>query len=334
MEQLFDAFASTLYAGYTAGSGSLVVTSSTGLPSTGTFTVTVLDQTTKAIKNILKCTARSGTTLTVTAEGSDVNCSSGDIVIGGMLSKRSITQILTDWLGYGAYSSLPASGLYAGQRYKCSDGPYELIWTGSVWAAFIAGDKVAVPLASFGSAVWANQQSATVQATNGAILLQETGSVTSAGSIRCYLVTVPSAPYKIWTRLTWSPDRVDGSNLGGICLTNGMSSGAAARLWNLKTNGQSTIYGVSSISSPSFSTIYDPSSVIAGVAVGCSDVWIGIEDDGTNRHYVSCVGGRYSVPIYSEGNTAGITPTYIGIYIRPNDSTDNVNLELTSWLQQ
>lgn len=95
-EQFINLYDSTLNGGYTAGSGTMVVTSASGLPTSGTYSLIVRDQTTKAIKLIFRVASRSGTTLSGAAEGSDVNAASGDLVSGGIATAASMSQALND----------------------------------------------------------------------------------------------------------------------------------------------------------------------------------------------------------------------------------------------
>lgn len=134
-------YSSTLSAGYTAGAGSISVTSASGLPSllsSDTLHLTIVDQTTNLVKLIIKVTAISGTTLTITAESSDTNCSSGDKIYGTMLTVDALAQRRKDMQGYGAIASRPASAsqtLVTGQRYSSNDEypNQEYQWSGSAW---------------------------------------------------------------------------------------------------------------------------------------------------------------------------------------------------------
>lgn len=95
-EQLANLYSSTLAGSYTSGSGSISVSSASGAPATGTFSLTILDQTTGAVKLIYRVASVSGTTFTGAAEGADANASSGDIVIGTMLTAASLQQLFLD----------------------------------------------------------------------------------------------------------------------------------------------------------------------------------------------------------------------------------------------
>lgn len=99
-EVLLNLYQNTLASGYTSGGSSISVTSVSSnitggdsLPSSGSYSVTILDQNTGNPKAVFNVTARSGTTLTTTAE-IDANCSAGDIVIGTVYTKRSLPAIV------------------------------------------------------------------------------------------------------------------------------------------------------------------------------------------------------------------------------------------------
>lgn len=85
METPVNNFSTTLAAGYTSGSGTCSLTSATGLSGApNTYTLGIYDQTTGALTVLLRVTALSGTTATVTAEGTDASANSGDIVVAIM----------------------------------------------------------------------------------------------------------------------------------------------------------------------------------------------------------------------------------------------------------
>jgi hypothetical protein len=96
MEQLANDYSTTLASSYTAGAGSISVATATGAPTNGTFSLTILDATTKAVKLIYRVASVSGTTFSGAAEGTDANCSTGDIVVGTMLTVAALNQIKVD----------------------------------------------------------------------------------------------------------------------------------------------------------------------------------------------------------------------------------------------
>ncbi|MGH7486997.1 MAG: hypothetical protein ACREMY_15550, partial [bacterium] len=146
-EQLFDLYSSTLASNYTPASGTLIVTSASGLPSAGDFSLTILDQTTLAVKLVFKVISRSGTTLTGAPESNDIAAVTGDIVVGSMLTTRSLPSLLSEYDQYGPFASLPTSPR-AGYRYKPTDTAFtEMIYDGSplAWHYFVGAKEVTPP---------------------------------------------------------------------------------------------------------------------------------------------------------------------------------------------
>jgi hypothetical protein len=92
-EQLANLYQTTLSSNYTAGSGSIDVTSAAGAPTLGPFSLTILDSAGTTILMVYRVASVSGTTFTGSAETADVNCSSGSIVIGTTLSVAAIANL-------------------------------------------------------------------------------------------------------------------------------------------------------------------------------------------------------------------------------------------------
>lgn len=78
-EQFANKIQTTLASDYSAGSGTCVVTSATGMPATGTFRLRLAN----SAGTILRVDSRVGTTLTVTVEQDDGNAPAGTAVWHG-----------------------------------------------------------------------------------------------------------------------------------------------------------------------------------------------------------------------------------------------------------
>lgn len=85
-----------LAAPYVAGSGSIQVTSTTGAPGSGTFSLTIFNVETGAVYLIFRVTSVAGTTFTGAAEGPDSNAPMGAAVAGTMITSAALTQIEAD----------------------------------------------------------------------------------------------------------------------------------------------------------------------------------------------------------------------------------------------
>lgn len=94
-EQLVNLASTTLANNYVAGSGALVVTSATGFPTQGTFSVTIVNSLGVA-QLIFRVTSVSGTTFNGMAETLDTNCNAGSNVYASILSVDAIKQLDLD----------------------------------------------------------------------------------------------------------------------------------------------------------------------------------------------------------------------------------------------
>jgi hypothetical protein len=128
MEQVFDLYVSTLAAPYVAGSHTAVVTSASGLPASGNFTLTILDAGTGAVLVVLEVTAVTGTTLTVTAEGPDASAAALSVVKGAILSSRSIQALIDQAIAANAPANFfqpltpPVPGGFTNQNFNVGSG--------------------------------------------------------------------------------------------------------------------------------------------------------------------------------------------------------------------
>ena len=102
-EQLANLYSTTLAAPYVAGSLAITVTSATGAPGSGTFTLTILDAGTGDVILLFRVTSVAGPVFTGAAEGPDTNAASASIVVGTILSAAAITQLFADHPGGGGF---------------------------------------------------------------------------------------------------------------------------------------------------------------------------------------------------------------------------------------
>lgn len=96
-EQLANLYSTTLSAAYTAGDGVIHVTSAVGAPSSGTFSLVILNNA-GAVLLIFRVTSVAGTAFSGAAEGPDANAANGSTVEGTMLTTAAMNQIETDSL--------------------------------------------------------------------------------------------------------------------------------------------------------------------------------------------------------------------------------------------
>jgi hypothetical protein len=157
----------TLAADYTAGDSSISVSSASGFPTDGVFTVR-LDN---AAKTILRVSAVSGTTFTVTAEEFDGNASSGDAVI--LVASKATAE---RWLQAPETGEVRSpSGVDGGDFY----GPF-------------MAKLVALSQSSWS---WVNQGSFSYSESAGFVYI--TGSAAAGTNIRGRFKTLPSLPFTV-----------------------------------------------------------------------------------------------------------------------------------------
>lgn len=97
-EQFANLASTTLASAYTAGSGSISVVSASSFPASGTFTLVIRDQASKAIKLLFRVNTVAGTVFSGASEGADASANTGDLVDGTMVTVASLAQFKTDIL--------------------------------------------------------------------------------------------------------------------------------------------------------------------------------------------------------------------------------------------
>jgi len=322
MEQLKNLSSTTLASSYTAGAGSISVTSAASFPTGGTFSVTILDQTTGAVKLIFRVTSVSGTTFTGAAEGSDANASSGDIVVGSMITVAALSQIAADLNGYGTIASRPSSPQLVGARYVASDSVFdEARWNGTSWDQFISGmlctppstgSPATFPTAAHGS----NGAENSFAAANDAVLWGVHAS--SGNNLVVRVGAYPSTPFRKRLRVRHMT-QADSFEHVGICFYD--SGSGKALSWGLGIRQAPGVvlvgYEWSDLSSPSnYVNRYAIPLTFRG---GVFEIWA--EDDGTNRNWYFCVDGQNGQKVLQESNTNFLTPDGLGIAVLPYTQT-------------
>jgi hypothetical protein len=280
----------TLASGYTAGSGTMSLTSGASFPAAGlTFSVRV-----NVTGAIYTCT-RSSNTLTVTLEsGSDVNVSSGASVVA-VVTKRAVDNIRSNQYQQGALASLPSTA-NAGDRYTPTDGYYDYFFNGSVWVPSYRGMICTAPTQTF---AFKNQQSSTVSTSKGPTVL-----TVPAGSINFTLYACPVTPPFTAVALInqISPSRAyTAAGFFAYGSSNDHFSGLAV--------GMEDHYYMARLSGSNF-TNYSLGNPLMHRTM---PLWVKLVDDtSTFKIYVSTDGLDW-VMIYSETTGTTQTCTHVGI---------------------
>lgn len=316
----FANLAGTLLNGaYTSGSGVLNVDSTAApFPQTGNFRVAVADPTTFAVKVLLKVTAiNSATQFAVTAEGSDANGADNDLC-KLVLTNDGLGSMFADALQFGTYANLPATtNQRLGNRYLCTDSPYECVFDGSAWDHFIPSiGQVTQPPTSGWS--WVNQGGASVVTTHGGLqLLAPAGA---GDNHRVYVRTPGNSTFV--ASLLFTPEiftensvfcglyfRESGTGkLSAIGVTNsGGSYGVRANRWASPTTS-----GVA-ISSLIFPVVRFHHFVIVQMELTSTDVIYRVAYDNRTQYY----------QVATESKTTSFTtaPDQYGIGVNSNNAT-------------
>ncbi len=332
-EQFRNLYSSTLASGYTSGSGSITVTSATGAPAAGNFTLVIRDSSTKAVKLLFRVTSVSGTTFSGGSEGADANANAGDLVDGTMVTVASLAGMRANMSQLGTYANLPASGLL-GDLYRCTDAPYSLVFDGANWVPFVDGayGRVYIPPSAGWS--WANQAGAAIDTTLGLLGLTQSSPSTITARTR----TIPGTPYTIDAMIEWSGQYGSGNaSQGGIF---GLSDGTKFVVMNCFFDATSGALGFVNVSkftnSTSFSANYTPvTNFMNGNAPGVMPRFFRVDDSvsGSLLRFSISFDGQYWVQLFSVSRTdfmgSGPTVSCFGVWGLHASSPMQANL--LSW---
>ncbi len=320
MEQIVNAYATTLSSSYTMGSGSISVTSATGAPASGTFSLIIADASTGALILIFRVTSVSGTTFNGAAEGPDADAAGLSLVYGSDLSVAALSQIAADLNGYGTISSRPATPLLTGARYVASDSVYdEARWNGSSWDQFVAGMKCTQPLSTnfATAAAGANATEDSFANANDGLIWQ--GHAAAGNNLLVRAGAYPTPPWR--KRLRWRHNHIANSyEHSGLCLYDTGTGNAIVYGFGLRDTP-----GVEIILYEWSGGLTTPSNYVNQVGFpftfrgGAYEIWVG--DDSTNRNIYLVQDGHNPVQLYQESNTSYITPNKLGFGLLPYTQT-------------
>ncbi|HEY4364474.1 MAG TPA: hypothetical protein VGN17_26145 [Bryobacteraceae bacterium] len=252
---------------------SLTASSSIGYPSGGNFRILIDSE-------IMIVTAVSGTTWTVTrgAEGTTAASHTSGATINSILTAGALDAIRSNLSGMAAYSSLPGSGLKAGDRFvpTDSDSNYEYLYDGSAWQPFLRINQHVNQPPTASNWTGLNQGSAVLtDLTGGGLQFKTRTDTTIAGFYR----SAPSTPYTITIGFT-------GLGVGptfGMFFYDSGSGKLVLFHWSGSATGSALPgYTVSKWSSlTSFASAYNNSNTDVTAMVG-NMMYLQVADDGTN----------------------------------------------------
>jgi hypothetical protein len=310
--------------GYTVTVGTTINSSSTTLlvsaaaSQDGGFRILV------EAERMLVTAGGTTTTWTVTRgiEGTTGASHASGIPIDAVLTAGGLDQIRSDISGLGVYASRPVLGMKTGDRYRCTDSPYEYVYDGAAWQPFVFGYNVTEPI--LGSYTQMNMGASTVDGSHGGILVQP--PIVSGDSLRSVLIAIPgSGAYYFDCAFTYISPVINFSTVG-ITFTDGTIA-ASSKLSYLSV-GQNGGSGTIQYQRSLFTTSTSFSSV-AGFTAGSLQMWgpmlwLRVFDDRTtNRLYYVSMNGYQWIQIGTESRTNFLTPAFVGMSINSNNATYN-----------
>ncbi|MEN6532165.1 MAG: hypothetical protein ABFD89_00785 [Bryobacteraceae bacterium] len=288
----------TLGSAYTAGSGSMTLTTEHGsrLPSSGTFWLEYPRSSVSDAARIWKVTARSGDTISVTCEtvySADANLDSGS-TLAAVFDVKALDQLRADLCQTGALAS--ASAEKAGNLYLPTDSQYMLRDTGSAFGCWGPIQKLTPPPSS--GWTWDNLGSSAVDYTNGYPYL----CCPRLGAAQLSLLyrTAPSTPYAVKFLLSHDISGAPPGSSGSAGATTTYFIGfrdSAGKILEFgagyTTSGPSirTYKWASSSSASAVQTDYKNSA--AGDIAWRNPCWMAIADDGTNLRTYWSIDGQH-----------------------------------------
>jgi len=324
-EQYANLGSTTLTAGYTAGAGSIQVGSTAGnFPSTAPFRIVIIDASDQVtVKVVLKVTAiTDGTHFAVTAEGSDANAASGDLVKGSILTAAGLDAIRGD-MSRVVTGALPSDGR-KGDKLYATDDVVMRVHDGSNFLPF--GPLLPLTDPTLQSWAWRNQGSSTVTTRTGSIDID--GTATSGVNLRCRETSAPgSTP---WTVVAVLLPRLLAINFHGcgIYVRDSVGGKITANMVNVGSGNPEL-----SVVNFTNETTFD-SFAITSQNIGM--FWplvLRITDDGTNLKYYWGTNGTEWIQFHSVGRHAflGAGPDKVGFFVDVENATYTAGVTLVSW---
>lgn len=313
-ERYFNNYQTTVGpGGYTAASGVLNVLSTSGitLNSGDTTRLSLYTGSPELVVILIVTAVNSSTQFAVTAETADTNASAGDLVLN-TLTVGGMNQIRTDISMFGPRANLPvpaSSFLVEGQRYQCTDSPYEFIFNGTSWDAYVFGFQVVEPiLANFTQVNVNSGVNVTLDTSHGGINFK----IISQGSAEncAYLAqAVPgSGAYFVDVAfLAFGPQGNGGFGVGLSAGTSSTTSKFALAGWPWQSNSFNNWQEKEYNSCTSHNT--DNGDV--QVSLTAPMIWLRVQDDRvTNRTWFISQNGQDWMQMFQQARTTNFTPAF------------------------
>jgi len=226
----------------------------------------------------------------------------------------------------GAYGSEPGSP-NTGDLYFPDNSFFIERYSGSVWDPWGPSYRWTTPVD--GDFSWVNQGGASVDTTDGGILL--VGPSGALGiNMRIRIKTAPGTPYTLTVAML-PLYGFSGSPIVGICWRESGSQ-KIVRYGYYQTSGNIGRLQLATLNSAtSFNSASAPYFDQTLALYGTQPLWLRFTDDGANRICYISNDGRYWLLMSSISRTDWITADQIGFFVESNDTVFDVATRLIHW---
>lgn len=324
MEQFANNLSTTLNGAIDNAVTTVVITSATGFPATGDFRILIDTE-------IMKVTARSGTSLTVTrgAEGTTAASHSDGATVTVILTADALVQLRQDAFinalatisQSGAVSAIPAANTGAGILYFPTDRNVFYRSNGSVWRPF--GPIFAFEPPVLADFAWVNQGTSTITDETGYLTLKA-----PAGT---------GENYRLLVKGYTTPKKVTACFRTFMCNDNynhlllGFRNSSASRLLFAAHANASLLHAWRANSPTSFNALVATQTVFRHDPL----IWMQVEDDGTTLYCRMGMDGRNWYTIYSEARTAFVnTPDQFAWGVQTSSNDIPPIVQLLHWKEE
>jgi hypothetical protein len=298
-EQLKNLYSTTVASGgYTAGAGSLNVSSASGAPSGGTFSLTILDASTGDVLLIFRVTSLAGTAFAGASEGPDANAPAGAIVIGTVLTAAAITQLFADHASAGGFIQ-PLTALVPGSFSQLNFSP---------------------------SAVTTTQFNGTSPVDFTTIRQQDP---THTGDTAALVKNIIASTFTVTVALSIAGD-TNCSPIAGLFLSNGSGGGIFFGIYNWNSQ---IVYAFTSLtnSGSGGGTVINDTNNTGKFPL----YWLRIQETASARNYYVSPDGVTFALVYTESNTAHITTSGygFGVFVYSAGRTNDIAITCYSFTE-
>lgn len=242
----------------------------------------------------------------------------GDVV-SVVLTAGALDNLRAQWSGVGTYVNLPTSGMKVGDRYRCTDSPYEFVYDGASWKAFYRSLGPCTVPPTVSNLTWNNQGGATATSTTGELVIS-CPALAGTDALRSLWKAYPVATPFTFTLGYMMNGPTQNYYRTGIVVSDGTKLVTFTTLMNLSFTG---CIGFEYGQWANSTSINYQTFPYAGFDATATPIFMSVNDTGTNLVcYMS--NDPYNLTqtqVYSISRTNYLTPAYIGVIVDCNSTS-------------